>query len=211
MPETSSREKVMAKKQITARKIVREMLKYRGYRFQKKKRVKRAGIVTGKGKMYRQIEYPELDISESNLPNPYVFIHTLDKFSDSFVGLYNEMLGENDCGIVILRKKPNSYEKLLFREPKLEFFILDELQENISKHILVDDHRLATGEEIDEILRLYTKHTLSREERLAQLPQIQALDAMARFIGANVGDVVVVLRESWTTPGITIPHHCIVV
>jgi DNA-directed RNA polymerase subunit H len=62
----------------------------------------------------------------------------------------------------------------------------------LQDHILVPKHEIMTEEEAEELLKALN---INRE----QLPKIKADDPIAKEIGAKVGDIVKIIRESRTS------------
>ena len=73
----------------------------------------------------------------------------------------------------------------------VEGFIEDELVVDITEHELVPDHQLMTAAEKAYLLKQY-----GLEER--QLPRIQKHDPIARYFGAQKGQVFRIVRKSET-------------
>lgn len=73
----------------------------------------------------------------------------------------------------------------------VEGFIEDELVVDITEHELVPDHQLMTPDEKAYLLKQY-----GLEER--QLPRIQKHDPIARYFGAQKGQVFRIVRKSET-------------
>lgn len=63
---------------------------------------------------------------------------------------------------------------------------------DIFAHELVPDHKFATKEEIEKLQRKFGV-------KLSQLPKISVNDPVARTLGARVGDVLRITRESETS------------
>jgi len=72
----------------------------------------------------------------------------------------------------------------------------------LQDHILVPKHEVLSKEEAEEVLR-----TLG--VRPEQLPKIRADDPIAREIGAKVGDIVRIIRES-PTAGTSIAYRLVI-
>ena len=73
----------------------------------------------------------------------------------------------------------------------VEQFSEDELVVDITEHELVPEHQLLSDEEKKFLLKQY-----GLEER--QLPQIQKRDPIARYFGAQKGQVFKIVRKSET-------------
>lgn len=61
----------------------------------------------------------------------------------------------------------------------------------VKDHELVPEHVLLTPEEAEEVLKAYNAEA-------PQLPKIFVNDPAAKEIGAKVGDVIKVIRKSYT-------------
>ena len=72
----------------------------------------------------------------------------------------------------------------------------------LQDHILVPKHEVLSKEEAEEILRLLGV-------KPEQLPKIRADDPIAKEIGAKVGDIVRIIRES-PTAGVSIAYRLVV-
>lgn len=74
-----------------------------------------------------------------------------------------------------------------------QIFHIKELQYNISKHVLVPPHVLVKDpEELAEVAKKYNIKAKT------QMPTIHREDAMARYLGMSIGDIVKVIRPSMT-------------
>ncbi len=72
----------------------------------------------------------------------------------------------------------------------------------LQDHILVPKHEVLSEEEKEEVLKLLGV-------RPEQLPKIRADDPIVKEIGAKVGDIVRIIRES-PTAGVSIAYRYVV-
>lgn len=96
--------------------------------------------------------------------------------------------------ILVTPNKLNPACKALLRSIKLNFehFLVEELQFNITKHVLVPKHKIIPKEEERDILAGLKCEKMN-------LPTILTTDPVSRFYGAKVGDVFEITRNSQTT------------
>lgn len=87
---------------------------------------------------------------------------------------------------------------------KLEYFHINELQFDITTHRMVSPHRILKEEERTEFLR--DKKIRTPEE---ELPTIDVLDIMSRWIGARPGDIVRVDRHSDVGGSVPYWRYCL--
>nr|WRJ69585.1 DNA-directed RNA polymerase subunit Rpb5 [Oceanusvirus sp.] len=87
------------------------------------------------------------------------------------------------------------------RNITLDIFTLKEMQYNVSKHILVPEHRLLTKEATEDVFK-----NMCIKNRF-QLPAIASTDPMARYLGLKHGDVIRIKRPS-PTAGVSIAYRC---
>ena len=73
----------------------------------------------------------------------------------------------------------------------LEVFTLDDLQVNITKHVLVPKHKVLSDEQKRELLLQY-------RIKDHQLPKIRVTDPIARYFGVARGEVMKIVRPSET-------------
>ena len=73
----------------------------------------------------------------------------------------------------------------------LEVFTLDDLQVNITEHVMVPKHSVLNDEQKFELLSKY-------RIKESQLPKIRQLDPIARYFGVSKGDVMKIVRPSET-------------
>ena len=73
----------------------------------------------------------------------------------------------------------------------MECFTEEELMYNVTKHEMVPPHTIMNPEQVAQILKRYR---ITEK----QLPKIDRHDAVARFMGLRVGDIVQIIRPSET-------------
>jgi DNA-directed RNA polymerase I, II, and III subunit RPABC1 len=100
-------------------------------------------------------------------------------------------------GIFITQEQPNTaalraFEGLFVDQGiRAEHFKEEDLLVNITKHELVPKHILLSDEEKKVLLDRYRL-------KESQLPRIQALDPVAKYLGLRKGQVVKIIRKSET-------------
>lgn len=127
------------------------------------------------------------------------FVRILTQISTQDIAQFNKIIRDNEVynGIIIANKGLNtSAEKLLKdinidEKYHLEYFHVEDLMVNISKHVLVPKHELCDEEEKQMVLRKYR----AKEQ---QLPKILVSDPMAKYLGARKGNLVKITRDSTT-------------
>jgi DNA-directed RNA polymerase subunit H (RpoH/RPB5) len=82
---------------------------------------------------------------------------------------------------------------------KIEVFSINELQYNVTKHVLVPLHRRIDPNAVPDVLRTYG---IKRH----QLPLILHTDAVCRYLGVEPGDVIEVHRIS-PAAGVHVAHR----
>lgn len=96
--------------------------------------------------------------------------------------------------ILVTFSKLNPACKALLKGIKLNFehFMVEELQFNPTKHVLVPKHRIMSQSESQELVKKL------RCEK-SNLPTILTTDIISRYLGAQSGDLVEIVRSSQTT------------
>ncbi|AUF82170.1 DNA-directed RNA polymerase subunit Rpb5 [Tetraselmis virus 1] len=147
-------------------------------------------------------------------PTVYVVFHTSlqsvkkqDVFS-SAEGASHIVLILNTKNTIGGSSKPNNatvksqYTEAEARGVNIEIFTLKEMQYNVSKHVLVPEHKHIKGDtNVSDVLK-----QLCVKNRYL-LPAISPEDPMARYLGLKIGDVIKVKRPSMTS-GISIAYRC---
>jgi DNA-directed RNA polymerase subunit H (RpoH/RPB5) len=113
--------------------------------------------------------------------------------------LLNNVITKKDTVIFITQDDINDtikdFVKQLWEEEKLFILLLNlkRLQFNILEHILVPEHTIIYGEEIDNMV---TKYKL---KHISLLPEISRFDPVALSIGMRPGDICKIIRPSKTS------------
>ncbi|XP_065175101.1 DNA-directed RNA polymerases I, II, and III subunit RPABC1-like [Sycon ciliatum] len=127
----------------------------------------------------------------------FVFFPDEPKVGIKTIKIYCQRMQEESISkaIIVIQQgmTPSAKQALTDMAPQyiLEHFLESELLINITEHELVPEHVKMTTEQKQELL---TRYKLKE----AQLPRIQANDAVARYYGLKRGDVVKINRRSET-------------
>jgi len=119
-----------------------------------------------------------------------------------------KMKKEFDCSqvIIVLKQKPSSLLIKLTKEYPLytlQLFGINELQFNISKHILVPKHILINNDNVDTILKTYNIHNVKK------LPLLLRTDPIVRYFAYLPNSVIRIERPS-VTGGDYVSYRCVV-
>ena len=127
------------------------------------------------------------------------FVNTPVQISVSDVTTFARIIRDKEVGngvIISFKSLQTSAEKII-REINIddnyniEYFNIDELIVNISKHVLVPKHVNCSEEEKKKVLSYY-------RAKESQLPKILQTDPMARYLGARKGNLIKIERKSQT-------------
>ena len=99
----------------------------------------------------------------------------------------------------ILVKKVHTTDE--FKHAQVQFFTLAELQFNISRHCLASKHTIVAEADVAEVMASYLVKSKS------QFPNILKTDPMARYINAQPGDLVKIVRPS-PSAGEYVSYRC---
>jgi|UniRef100_A0A6C0LFC6 DNA-directed RNA polymerase subunit H (RpoH/RPB5) len=116
--------------------------------------------------------------------------NNIDTFVNEYNGKYNIILiFGNDILTTPTITQLNLIDKILQKKKgMLQFFQLNELQFNPTKHQLVPPHRKLSTDETTEIMNKYlVKSKL-------QMPIILKTDVIAKWLGLKQGDIVEIIR-----------------
>lgn len=114
----------------------------------------------------------------------------IDTFVNTYNGKYNIILiFNNDILTTPTVTQLNLIDKILQKKKgMLQFFQINELQFNPTKHQLVPPHRKLTPDETTEIMNKYLiKSKL-------QMPLILKTDKIAKWLGLKQGEIVEIIR-----------------
>lgn len=109
---------------------------------------------------------------------------------------FNEILHDGCELIFVLKLRPNNSILKIRKESGYEgceFFWLDKLQFNITKHALVPRHEKATPKEVQQLTEKYQLNNVS------QLPRLSASDPVVQYYNFKRGDVIKITRPSPTS------------
>lgn len=91
----------------------------------------------------------------------------------------------------------SAIRSLRVQKINIEDFFESELQFNISRHVDVPKHIICSSAKRDEILK---KYAIKKE----CLPQLKFTDPMRRYLGAQRGHLIKIVRPSDTMPSVVI-------
>jgi DNA-directed RNA polymerase subunit H (RpoH/RPB5) len=125
----------------------------------------------------------------------YIYADTKGSIIKELISDINKKyLVDNENSIIfIFKSKPSISIVKILTQNKCEYFYLDKLQFNLTKHRLVPNHIILTDDEVSELLDKY-------KIQLNQLPIIMKEDPVAKYYNYPVGSVYKILRNS---------HSCI--
>ena len=128
---------------------------------------------------------------------PKIRVTNLMTQTDKIIEDYNE----GDTVIFIIRDKITSEDSIeeffrnIYNTRKIfvQYFHLDTLTFNVTKHSMVPKHEILSKEETDELIKsLYITD-------IKKLPKINASDPISKYYGIKVGEVFRITRPSETS------------
>ena len=128
---------------------------------------------------------------------PKIRVTNLMTQTDKIIEDYNE----GDTVIFIIREKITSEDSIeeffrnIYNTRKIfvQYFHLDTLTFNVTKHSMVPKHEILSKEETDELIKsLYITD-------IKKLPKINASDPISKYYGIKVGEVFRITRPSETS------------
>lgn len=128
---------------------------------------------------------------------PKIRVTNLMTQTDKIIEDYNE----GDTVIFIIREKITSEDSIeeffrnIYNTRKIfvQYFHLDTLTFNVTKHSMVPKHEILSKEETDELIKsLYITD-------IKKLPKINASDPISKYYGIQVGEVFRITRPSETS------------
>lgn len=109
--------------------------------------------------------------------------------------------------IIISREKLKTMNLRAFQEfmtnKKIEFWSLDELQFNISKHAYVPKHEIVPDNEVSDIMKMYFIKVKTN------FPIILKTDPMARYLNAKSGQLVKITRNTPNSVDYIVYRYCV--
>ena len=123
----------------------------------------------------------------------YIYADTKGSIIKELISDINKKYLVDNSIIFIFKSKPSISIVKILTQNKCEYFYLDMLQFNLTKHRLVSNHILMTDAEVGELLDKY-------KIQLNQLPIIMKNDPVVKYYNYPVGSVCKILRNS---------HSCI--
>lgn len=108
--------------------------------------------------------------------------------------LVNEYISQAISTVILVtpsKLNPSCKAFLKATAISVEHFLMDELQLNVTKHVLVPRHRIISQIEKEELLKRL--RTVSDN-----LPVILTADPVCRYVGGQPGDVIEIERKSLT-------------
>jgi DNA-directed RNA polymerase I, II, and III subunit RPABC1 len=149
-------------------------------------------------------------VSKRDDPTDHIFVFFIDEPKvgvKSIKSVAEKMRSDGvSRSIIIIQEKitPFAKQSLTEMQPKylIEVFKESELLVNITKHILVPEHRVLTVEEKQTLLARY-------KVKETQLPRIQFNDPVARYYGMSRGQVVRIVRPSETAGRYVTYRFCV--
>lgn len=129
--------------------------------------------------------------SDNKIHIQYIFGENKSNLiKESIEKINKEILPNNPNSIIfIFRSKPSSGILNLLNENSCEYFFIENLQFNITKHRLVSKHSLLTNEETTELLNKYNIKS-------NQLPVILKSDPVIKYYNFPHGGICKIVRES---------------
>lgn len=94
-------------------------------------------------------------------------------------------------GILIAEVPFTSYAKKEAKKNKIDIFTADRLKISLLDHDLIPRHEILSKEETEEVLNGYNITS-------AQLPKIKIIDPVCELIGAKLGQILRITRNSQT-------------
>ena len=95
--------------------------------------------------------------------------------------------------IILLIKKPSSLFRRLCKPYSTELFHIEELQTNITNHVLVPKHQHIRAKEKEKIENICAKYNISDKTKF---PIILSSDPVCKFYGGQIGDLFEIHRNS---------------
>ncbi|CAD7697020.1 unnamed protein product [Ostreobium quekettii] len=134
---------------------------------------------------------------ENHRENIFVFFPEEEKVGVTAIKTIADRMKAENVGraLMVIASKLTPFAKATLQQMeskyKIEIFLEQELLVNITKHVLVPEHRVLKDNEKKTLLAQY-------KVKESQLPRIQLNDPVARYYGMVRGQVVRIVRASET-------------
>eukprot|EP01083_Nonionella_stella_P111220 326145_1 len=181
-------------------KTVNQMLKDRGYNIEEEELNK--SFEAFKNDYDETPSRAEFKIYAEHQDDPsnniIVFFPEEDKLGVPTIKEVCKKMEEHEVskGIIVMKIEVTAFARRALEKVsgrcQIETFKQSELMINITQHKLVPNHQILSDKDKKQLLE---KYKLNSEE---QLPRIQKLDPVARYFGAQKGQVFKITRQSET-------------
>ncbi len=144
-----------------------------------------------------------LDVNEN-----FRILFNLSKFKFSDIKKY--LVGDKLDHIMVITKDKlsstnyKSFDNEEYSKIQFEYFTINELKFNISKHFLVPKHEIITDtNEINDIIQEY------KIKNKTQFPIISKEDPMSKYLNAKTGNLIKVTRNSPSSGIYYVYRYCL--
>lgn len=116
-----------------------------------------------------------------------------------------EKMSLDDFVIIVTSEKPTSANVKTLKSifSRMQIFSIEELLINVTQHVLVPKHEVMKDSEVAEVIERFNIKTKSN------LPFIQSIDPVARYLALKPGQVVKITRKSPSAGETVLYRYCI--